>query len=298
MPRTILITGATGFVGANLARRFLTRSDCVVHILIRQSSNLWRIDSVKGDFRQIHCIDLLDREETVRLAEKVQPDIIYHTAAYGGFPGQQDRTGMIEANLIATMHLVDAAVQAGVPFFIHTGSSSEYGVKAVPMREDDVCKPLSLYGITKLAATNYCAMAGAASSTRICTLRLFSPYGEWEDPSRLYPSIVQALEKGEPPRLSRPQSVRDFIPVDQVVDCYERIAELPFESGDIINVGSGRQQTIQQFYSRIARSMNKEHINPVWGEAAPRANEPSVWQADVSKLRALLSRSPGGGGGE
>jgi nucleoside-diphosphate-sugar epimerase len=117
---------------------------------------------------------------------------------------------------------------------------------------------------------------------------LFSVYGKWEDSTRLYPSIVEALEKGERPKLSRPQSVRDFIPVERVVEWYEQIVRLPFKAGEIINIGSGKQQTIEQFYNRIARQMNKEHIRPIWGAALPRDHEPKVWQADVTRLNELL----------
>lgn len=292
MATKVLITGATGFVGANLARYLAGPKGFDVHILVRKNSDMWRIDSVKSLLRGIHTVDLQERQDTEDVIKAVHPDVIYHTAAYGGFPGQTDRERMIQTNLFATMYLVDAAIKESIPYFIHTGSSSEYGIKDVPMREDDVCSPVNFYGITKLAATNYCTMAGqAATATRICTLRLFSPYGEWEDPSRLYPSIVKALEKGERPRLSRPDSVRDFISIRQVVQLYEEIVRLPFKPGDILNIGSGKQQTIEQFYNRIARQMNREHIQPVWGEAPPRAHEPRVWQADVRKLRSLLRPS-------
>jgi nucleoside-diphosphate-sugar epimerase len=288
MTTRVLITGATGFVGANLARYLAARPDYQIHILIRKTPNLWRINDLIRSFR-IHYADLQELEELAAIIKAVQPDIVYHVAAYGGFTVHEtDQTRMIQTNLLATMRLVDAAVREKVPYFIHTGSSSEYGTKDAPMREDDVCRPVNFYGITKLAATNYCSMVGETSSTRICTLRLFSVYGEWEDSSRLYPSIVKALEKGERAKLSRPQSVRDFIPVGQVVEWYEKIVRLPFRAGDIINIGSGKQQTIQQFYNRIARQMNKEHIRPIWGAALPRAHEPKVWQADVTKLNELL----------
>lgn len=292
MPTKVLITGATGFVGANLARHMTARTDCKVHLLVRKHSDLWRIHDMKDRFSQIHFADLQEsREAAAEVIKAVQPDIVYHTAAYGGFPNQTDKDTMVRVNLLATMYLLDAAVEEKVPCFIHTGSSSEYGIKDAPMREEDVCKPVNFYGITKLAATNYCAMAGMASTvTRVCTLRLFSPYGDWEDSSRLYPSIVKALEEGESPRLSRPHSVRDFIPIGQVVKLYEKIVALPFKPGDIINIGSGKQQTIEQFYYGIAQSMGKGHIEPVWGEAPPRAHEPRMWQADVTKLRALLGR--------
>ncbi len=68
-------------------------------------------------------------------------------------------------------------------------------LKNHPMKESDLCEPVNLYGVTKLAATNYCTMIGKTQNYKVCTLRLFSPFGELEDSSRLYPSIVNSLKK-------------------------------------------------------------------------------------------------------
>jgi nucleoside-diphosphate-sugar epimerase len=286
--RRIVVTGATGFVGANLVHALIKQNDVEVYILTRKSSDIWRIDSIKHKFKEILYVSLDDRNELFKLIERIKPHIIYHLATYGGFPNQADYNQMVQSNLQGTMNLLDAAVAHGVEAFTNTGSSSEYGLKAAPMKETDVCEPVNFYGITKLAATHYCSLLGKTSQTKVCTLRLFSPYGPLEDPSRLYASIINALFRDERPKLSRPQSVRDFIEIEKVVQVYLDIVKADFQSGDIINVASGNQQTIAQFYQNITRKLGKTHIEPIWGEAPPRANEPTMWQADVSKLKALL----------
>lgn len=284
----VLITGATGFVGANLVRVLLLKPNIELYILTRSTSDLWRLCDCKEAMKEIiHC-NLADRMEVFEVLDKVKPSVVYHVATYGGFPNQTDQAQMVQSNLYATMNLLDASIANGVATFINTGTSSEYGLKNQPMKESDLCEPVNFYGITKLAATNYCTMLGRTSQTKVCTLRLFSPYGELEDASRLYPSIVGALSKNERPKLSRPQSVRDFIPIEKVTQVYLDIISADFISGDIINVASGEQQTIAQFYKLLARKLGKAHIEPIWGEAPPRANEPQMWQADVSKLKALL----------
>ena len=63
-----------------------------------------------------------------------------------------------------------------------------------------------------------------------------------------------------------------------------------FEPGDIINVGSGKQQTIKEFYNKIKISM-KSDIEPIWGAASQRFSEPKVWEADISKLNRLLRKN-------
>ena len=279
------MTGATGFVGANLVRKLVQRSNDV-YIIARQSSDDWRICGIKDDITLCYS-DLTDRDSVFNLVAMIRPDIIFHIATYGGFSNQLNNDMMIGSNLVATMNLLDAAVEFGAQQFINTGSSSEYGIKNVPMKEDDECSPLNFYGLTKLAATNYCTMIGKTLHYQTCTLRLFSPYGEFEDSSRLYPSIKNSLINGKRPRLSQSDSVRDFIPIEKVCEIYIKMTDAKYPPGDIINVGSGRQQTIREFYTKISNSMEIS-LEPIWGEAPPISFEPKRWEADISKLKSLI----------
>jgi len=282
----VLVTGATGFVGANLARALVQNDDIELSITIRASSNLWRINDIKDKFRNICIADFSDRGQVFDLIEQVQPNIIYHLATYGGLGREREKERIINANLYATINLLDAAVQIKVDQFINTGSSSEYGLKDQLMREDDICCPLSLYGITKLAATNYCSMVGQLTGFKVCTLRLFSPFGEYEDKTRLYPTIVDALLAGRQPHLSNPMNVRDFIEVEKVVSIYQKVITVEYKPGDIINVGSGKQQTIAEFFNKVANSLDSK-IEPLWHSTMGRMNEPKIWEADICKLKAL-----------
>ena len=282
-----LITGATGFVGANLARVLLQEQSNEVFITARKTSDFSRLVDCQNLLKGISYVDLADRKAVFAAVSSVQPEVIYHIATYGGFPGQADTNMAIQSNLVATMNLLDAAVSMDVQQFINTGSSSEYGIKDMPMKESDICEPLNFYGITKLAATNYCTMLGKNLNYKVCTLRLFSPYGDLEDASRLYPSIKNSLLNGERPKLSRPNSVRDFIPIEKVMLVYKAIIKRKYVCGDIINVGSGRQQTIEQFFKKIASEMRLD-VEPIWGEAIARKIEPVRWEADIAKLRSLM----------
>ncbi|HEY0826628.1 MAG TPA: NAD-dependent epimerase/dehydratase family protein [Bacilli bacterium] len=296
----VLITGATGFVGSNLARALVNIPDMKVSITVRHDTDFWRIGDIRSAFVQTYAVDLSDRDAVDNLVQRVEPDVVYHAASYGGFSSQNDPEQMIRTNLSALIHLIDASAANGVKHFINTGSSSEYGMKNSPMKEEDSCFPLSLYGITKLAATQYCSNVGiaqaalptnptsSASGMKVCTLRLFSPYGPNEDPSRLYPSIISALSRDQRPKLSRPDSVRDFIPIETVVQIYLQILQTDYPSGAVINVGSGKQQTIARFYNQIALQLGKADIEPIWGETPPRANEPLMWEADTTKLKSLF----------
>lgn len=284
--KRILLTGATGFVGANLLKALLDVNP--VDIVIRKNSNLWRIENLLSSIHKVWHADLTDRNEIYKIIHQAQPSVIYHIATYGGSPSQKNPISTIETNLQGTVNLVDAALKCHVDYFINTGSSSEYGMKMEPMHEDDSCNPLSLYGVTKLAATNYCSMIGKKEKLKICTLRLFSPYGLLEDPARLYPSIVNSLNQNQPPKLTNPNYVRDFIEIEKVVDIYKKIVDVSFEQGGIYNVGSGKQQTIREFYNKISKKLYK-NIEPIWTLELGREIEPIFWEADISKLSSLFA---------
>jgi nucleoside-diphosphate-sugar epimerase len=282
-----LVTGVTGFVGANLVRALIREPGAAVYITARSTSNFWRIEDVLSRFKQIYFLDLADREAVFQTVQEVEPEVIFHLACYGTGVFELDKDLMLKANLSSTVNLLDAAATSGVGQFINTGSSSEYGMKNEPMRETDYCEPINFYGITKLAATNYCTMIGRLYHYRVCTLRLFSPYGMYQDPAKLYPNIINALSKGKAPHLSNPDFVRDFIPIDQVIDIYRQMITLQYAWGDIINVGSGKQQTFREFYLNIAAELGLT-IEPVWGKAPARSYEPKHWEADITKLQSLL----------
>jgi nucleoside-diphosphate-sugar epimerase len=237
----------------------------------------------------IHIADLANRELIMDTLNRIKPDVVIHTAAFGGFSSQTNKELIVSANLNGTINLVDAAISAGVKRFINTGSSSEYGVKNEPMQEDMHCQPVNLYGITKLAATNYCSMMAKSTDMKICTLRLFSPYGKYEKESRLYASIFNALQENKQPKLANKNSVRDFIPIEDVTHIYKLFILNQFPTGEVYNVGSGEQRTIAKFYADIATQLGKSNIEPVWGVADSRAVEPQCWVADITKLQSWIN---------
>jgi len=100
-----LVTGATGFVGANLVRELIQRNNDV-YIIVRESSDDWRISGIKDDLTICNG-DLADRDGVFNIVAKIRPDIIFHVATYGGFSNQLNKDIMISTNLVATKNLLD-----------------------------------------------------------------------------------------------------------------------------------------------------------------------------------------------
>lgn len=283
--KRVLITGATGFVGANLARRLLSDGH-EVHALVRPGYRSWRIESIRDDLR-LHALDMTDAEAVSRAVASVRPEWVFHLAVHGAYSSQTDIREMIATNIVSTVNLVEACLQAGFESFVNTGSSSEYGFKDHPPSETDWLEPNSAYAVTKASAALYCRMIAQTRHVNITTLRLYSVYGAYEEPTRLIPTLIARGLRGELPPLVNPDIARDFVYADDVNDACLRAAQSSPAFGAVYNVGSGAQTTLREVVE-VARRVLAIEQAPEWGTMPDRRWDTSVWVADPSAIRAAL----------
>ena len=284
----ILVTGASGFIGSHLVHR-LAGTGADVHVFLRSSSDTRRLDDISGRLKR-HAADLTDSASLRTAVHRVRPRTVFHCASWGGHPGQTDEATIFGTNLAGTFHLLAACAEAGFDRFVHTGSSSEYGMKAAPMSEEDEPAPGDAYGASKAGATLWCRAISASRKLPTVTLRLFSPYGPWDDPIRLVPSVSRAFLDGRSPCLASPSGARDFVYIDDVVDACLLAASVPSAAGEIINVGSGRQATAGEVVDILSRLIPGSPA-PSWGAISPRQG-PSTWVAGIGKARRVLGWEP------
>ena len=288
--KKILVTGATGFVGANLVRHFLKKG-ASISILKRQESNLWRIRNIANQI-SVYNADLLDYARVNKAVKRIRPDVILHAATYGGYLIQDSLSGILKTNFDGTVNLLDAYLKSGFGLFVNTGSSSEYGIKVSPMRESDLLKPVTPYGVSKAAASIYCQYAAKKHSLPIVTLRLFSPYGYFDDGTRAVSQIILSCLSDKAVNIYSPDSVRDFIFIDDVVDAYEKaLVKMSNMRGDTFNIGSGNQCSIKKLAVKITREIDNNAIVKYQKKPSVRI-EPKSWVADISKSSAGLKWRP------
>src|SRR5438094_903055 len=120
--KRVLVTGATGFVGANLTRRLLADGH-EVHLFAREESNLWRLHQIRRDV-QLHSVSLDERDAVDEAIQQIKPEWIFHLAAHGAYSWQQDVDRIFKVNVTGTINLVDACVRAGFESLVNAGSSS------------------------------------------------------------------------------------------------------------------------------------------------------------------------------
>lgn len=163
------------------------------------------------------------------------------------------------------------------------------------MRESAAMSPINDYGVIKASATLLCQKTATNSSFSIVTLRLFSPYGYFEQPTRFIPSVIRSAITGLPFFASSPFFVRDFVFIDDVVRAYLCVAQRSGSmlNGQSINIGSGRQHSLGDVVSCVEKIMKKK-IDIRWETKLKqkRQIEPKQWEADITNAAKVLEWKP------
>jgi nucleoside-diphosphate-sugar epimerase len=281
-----LVTGAGGFVGANLATRLAEAGHEVV-AWVRPESPTWRLDHLEDEL-DISPVDLLDKDAIEVGVKSARPDWIFHLAAHGAYSWQRDAERIMQTNLVSTVRLLAACQRHGFDAFVNAGSSSEYGFQDHAPREDELPEPNSDYASMKAAATLHCGFVGRRDDVHVVTLRLYSVYGPWEEPGRLMPTLVARGLEGHLPPLVSPDTPRDFVSVRDAERAFVLAAEhTDIARGSVFNIGSGRQTTLREVVEVSRAEMGIEE-EPRWGTEPQRSWDAAVWVSDSSKAREQL----------
>lgn len=288
--KRIIITGATGFVGAGLARRLLAEGH-EVHLFVRPGYHPWRIEAIRNHVR-LHEVVFTDFSTVDHAVVQVQPEWIFHLAVYGAYSQQTDWQQMIDTNITGTANLLHACLKTGFEAFVNTGSSSEYGFKDHAPPEDEMVEPNSYYAVTKVTATHLCQMISYSHKHNMPTLRLYSVYGPYEDPTRLIPTLITHGLRGAFPPLVNPNIARDYVYAEDVYDAYLLAATKSSpQPGAVYNVGTGVQTSLREVVE-VTRRILDIRDEPQWGSMPDRAWDTSVWVADNRKITRDLGWMP------
>lgn len=290
MGHKVFVTGAGGFIGANLVHSFLKHGD-EVHILKRPQSVQWRLRDVRSKLKS-HNVEISDQSSILKLIKKIRPEQVFHLAQYGGNPNETNSAMIKEVVIEGSSAIFEACAQTdSVKVIINAGSASEYGSKPTIMREDMLLEPNTAYGCAKAWATLYGQHLARENNVPITTLRLFSPFGPLDNVWRFIPTTIISCLRGEKLKVSEPLNVRDFIFVEDVVRAF-LIASDKKHIGEIINIGFGRQMTLKSIIAIISDYIGtKPEIETgVPGRIFDRQN--NAWQADISKAKNFLDWQP------
>jgi nucleoside-diphosphate-sugar epimerase len=251
-----IVTGAAGFVGSNLCEHLLSQGDEVLGVdcftdyydVRRKEANAARLLDW-GRFRLVRA-DL----ETAPLTDLLQRvDVVYHLA---GQPGVRPSWGgefatYVRRNVLATQALLEAVRVQPVFKLVYASSSSVYGdAEAYPTAESICPRPVSPYGVTKLAAEHLCELYRSKTGVRTASLRLFTVYGPGQRPDMAFARLVSAAVQGGTFELfGNGKQTRDFTFVDDVVRAFHAAA-LSRWSG-VANIGGGSRTSMNDVLSLV-----------------------------------------------
>jgi len=287
--RPVLVTGAAGFIGANLVRHYAACGARVV-AMVHEEGPVWRLESLPDAVEQV-AVDVCDAREIHKLFAAVRPEVVLHCAAFGAYPDQTDAERIHNVNYDGVRYVLDAARRCdGLRAFVQMGTSSEYGINCRAPREDAPTVPDSDYAVSKVAATALVRFYASKHAVPAWVLRLYSVYGPYEDTSRLIPRLLAEAKNGRLPPLVDPRISRDYVYVGDVCAACDALIErsaLGLTRGEIFNVGSGRKTTLEEIVA-ITRKLFAVPEHPKW-ESMPNRNwDHSDWYSDPSKANERL----------
>lgn len=286
----ILVTGASGFIGANLFKTLLAVRDDVFAVVRREKG--WRLADV--DDANVVVLDLNDSAAVKNLVKSLGPKTVFDCVSYGAYSFEVDASLIYRTNFQSLVDFVTLLAESGnLAAYIHAGSSSEYGANCAGPGEDDACAPNSHYAVSKVAGSRFLHYMGKSAAFPVVNLRLYSIYGPLEDSSRLIPNLVRQGLDGRLPPFVDPAISRDFLYVSDVCAAFIMAATKmqPELYGESFNIGSGRKTTIADL-AEAARQVFAIEAAPQYGTMQARAWDLAEWYSNPAKAKFMLGWEP------
>src|SRR5437868_4292183 len=284
-----VVTGGAGFIGSELVRQLAATGAPVVvidNLMNGKRENLagvaGRVTLLQEDVRRVASYASVLREA----------DVVYHLACLGVRHSVHSPVENHDVNATGTLRLLEASRAAGVPKFVYVSSSEVYGTaKWVPMTEDHPTFPCTVYGGAKLAGEAYTRAFNRTYAYPTVVVRPFNTYGPRShhegDSGEVIPKFLLRCLAGKPMVVfGDGTQTRDFTYVSDVARGIRLAGFAEAAVGETINIGSGREISINELASTIATTAGRDGADVVHDE--PRPGDVLRLCADMSQARSLL----------
>jgi nucleoside-diphosphate-sugar epimerase len=292
----VIVTGVAGFIGSHLAERLVADGhdvlgvDCFTDYYARaiKESNLSSLRA-SPRFRLMEA-DILGLDWA---AIGSGAEYVFHQAAQAGVRGSWGRTfgAYVRNNILATQRLLEAAREIpSLKGFIFASSSSIYGdAETFPTPENIAPRPVSPYGVTKLACEHLCRMYGQSFGLPITILRYFTAYGPRQRPDMAFHRFITAmLRDDEVVVYGDGEQTRDFTYVSDIVQA-NILAMGDAGTGETFNIGGGSRITVNKVIDHLERILSRRACRRYLAQQKGDAIHTS---ADVTRARDLLGYEP------
>ncbi len=286
-----LVTGCAGFIGSNLVDKLLESGyevigiDCYTDYYPKSIKERNISEAVKN-----HNFKLI-QEDILNMSEFPEVDYVFHLAAQAGVRASWGKSFDIytKNNIEATQRILEFYKERSIKKLVYASSSSVYGDVQLPMREDSPLRPLSPYGVTKLAGENLCYLYWKNYDIPTISLRYFTVYGPRQRPDMAIHKFVNAiLNKKAITIYDDGTQMRDFTYVSDVVSANIAAAEKNIV-GRVFNIGGSSEISVNMLIEKISHRVGMDAI--VRYEEKQKGDA-RFTRADVSSAKENLNWTP------
>jgi len=299
----VLVTGILGFIGSHLAEK-LVDGGYQVYGVVRRVANR-SLEVIKEILKDVTLLtgDITDYASIRNALKTVDPDIVIHLAALTPVRDSFERPFEYQqANLLGTMNVAHAILELPDPQtrkLIAASTAEVYGLQErEPLKESLALRPTSPYAVSKAAADLYLQMMFHTYNLNGTVLRPANTYGRKFDTSFIIEYLVTEMLKGEKVYIGAPNSVRDYMYVDDHVNAYMRAMNNDKAKGQVYNVGTGVGISNKELAERIAEKIGYDKKRIVFGSYPPGypyrppiSDQPYI-VLESSKIRKELNWAP------
>ncbi|MHB8172751.1 MAG: NAD-dependent epimerase/dehydratase family protein [Thermincolia bacterium] len=268
--KRVLITGATGFIGSNLARR-LVQEGIDVHVVLRPQADLESLRDISKKI-SVHEHDGTT-EGLLEIMGSAKPDMVFHLAAF--FVAEHNSTDiepLIRSNILFGTQLLEAMMKANVHYLVNTGTHWQH-------YHDEKYNPVDLYAATKQAFESLVAYFSQATPLRMITLKLVDTYGPNDLRPKLFSLLKHAAKTGEGLKMSPGEQLLGLVYIDDVVDAFvcgmNMIQGMPEHFQDDFVIAPDKLYTLREVVS-LYEKISGTKVNIQWGARAYRNREMMV----------------------
>jgi GDP-4-dehydro-6-deoxy-D-mannose reductase len=299
----VLITGILGFIGSHLAEKLVNNGDEVYGIVRRVANR--NLDAVGKILKDITLItgDITDYASTRNAIKTANPDVVIHLAALSPVRDSFERPFEYQqANLIGTMNVAHAMLElpdAQTRRMLAASTAEVYGLQEnQPLKESLPLKPSSPYAVSKAAGDLYLQMMFYTYELHGTVMRPANSYGRKFDNSFLIEYLVTQMLKGENVYIGAPDSIRDYMYVDDHINAYFLAIKSTKADGQVFNAGTGIGVTNRELAQMIADKIGYDRKKIKLGSYPPGypfrpviSDQPYI-VLDAAKIKRALNWSP------
>lgn len=293
--KTVLVTGADGFIGSHLVEQLLKEGFHVRALVQYNSLGSWGwIDGLLSDRLEVIGGDITDSSVCELICKNISH--IYHLAALIAIPYSYMATNSyINTNITGTLNLCKAALNNGVTSFIQTSTSEVYGTAIyTPIDERHTLQAQSPYSASKIGSDAIAYSMYTSFNLPLKIIRPFNVFGPRQSARAVIPTIISQILRGEKKiKLGDVTTFRDFNYVKNTCNAFIRLQSLNDGFGEVFNVGSGEAYSVKDIAYKIADKLNvKIEIEQDSSRMRPEASEVRMLLCDNSKAFEWFGYEP------